>query len=179
MLYTLVTFKWTISVSVCVQERYRKRESERNRERQRFSVLFLRDHVIKGQQDRQGFRVEVQYLEFGFRLRCVMKKAEFYSSSVSLCTPTKRKRKKTQKRATGLHLSLIRVHFDSFLLPAHWCSKFCFKSVSAHILNAALLWAAAVVAARRISHSPTFLPASRTLFSFLFFVFRVELSRYF
>lgn len=53
------------------------------------------------------------------------------------------------------------------------------QTESAHILNAALFWTAAVVAARRILYSPTFLPASRTSLIFHFSVFRTELSFFF
>lgn len=53
------------------------------------------------------------------------------------------------------------------------------QTESAHILNAALFWTAAVVAARRILYSLTFLPASRTSLIFHFSVFRTELSFFF
>lgn len=142
------------------------------------SSIVFKGYVIKGWEIRRGFRVEVQYLEFGFRLRCVMKKAEFYSS-VSLYTAIAWK-EKSWKRASGFHLSLsllfIQVHFDSFVHTAHSYSKVCFKTESVHILNTSLYRATVVAAARRIIYSPTFHPASHTLFFFLPFFLRLGLS---
>lgn len=100
----------------CVCKREKERENERKRERGR-------DYgVIKGQEVRRGFRVEVQYSEFGFRLRRVMKKAEFYSS-VSLCTTTKQKRKEKEKRkrekVTGFISLSLPWNRSFFFLTAH------------------------------------------------------------
>lgn len=91
------------------------REKERKRDFVSVFFFFFRAHVIKGQEDRQGFRVEVQYLEFGFRLRCVMKKQS--STAHQSLYVHQQKKKKTQKRATGLHVSFFA--FDLCPLPPH------------------------------------------------------------
>ena len=104
---------------VCKRERERKTENERKRERGR-------DYgVVKGQEVRRGFRVEVQYSEFGFRLRRVMKKARVLQLSLFMYNNSpdeKKKEKRKREKVTGfLSLSLPwnRSSLLFFLLTAH------------------------------------------------------------
>lgn len=127
-------------------------------------LIAFKGYVIKGWEIRRGFRVEVQYLEFGFRLRCGMKK--LLVLQLSLFIYSNSLKEKTMKENVGVPpLSFFSFHSSPFETPSSSYSKVCFKTKSAHILNTAPYWAAVVAAARRIRYSPTFLPASHTFFS--------------
>lgn len=126
----------------------------------------------KGQEVSEGFRIEVQYSEF--RLRCVMKKQSSTAQSLYV-QQSKTKTKSTRegyKTASSLCLCFAAcpLFTPSFQLSDTASSE----TVHVKTPNAALFWTAAVVAARRIEHSPTLLPA---VFRFSFVsVFRVEPS---
>ena len=78
------------------------------------------------------------------------------STAQSLYVQTKKTKESRRSGFLSFSLPSNCVHF-SLLLPQ--LTDTASSVQSAHVPNAALFWTAAVVAARRILYSPTFLPA--------------------
>lgn len=85
----------------------------------------------------KNFKIEVQYCEFGFRLRCVIKKqsltAQFYNA---------------QEKVMGQFplFFFTLTHVFPLLVPLSLRLSGTAASMAVYVLNAALYWTAAVVA---------------------------------
>lgn len=92
-------------------------------------LVAFKGYVIKGWEIRRGFRVEVQYLEFGFRLRCGMKK--LLVLQLSLFIYSNSLKEKTMKEKVGVPaFSFFSFHSSPFETPSSSNSKVCFKTSS-------------------------------------------------
>lgn len=148
-------------MSVFLRERRTMTEKQR--------LIAFKGYVIKGWEIRRGFRVEVQYLEFGFRLRCGMKK--LLVLQLSLFIYSNSLKETTWKRKSGFHLSLS-FHSSPFETPLSSNSK-----VSSHPEHCPILGSSS--SSSKETHILSDFSSSITHIFFLFFMFGFEPSLYF